>query len=211
MKRKASPATSDAYDEKLAATFFHAVRDGHVRKVRQMVNDGDVKDLNATLVSFDDRNALTIASSEGHVDVVRALLELGANVNVGEQPLGGRDQQKRCWSLDLKENRRNAPLTRAVEGGYDEVVKVLVEAGADLRSIECVDAFIRLVQLGPCTYYNARRVRKSVPSVVGALIDVGMNVDAMGTDGVLALTVSVENDDEAMTRLLLEKGADVNA
>jgi len=189
MKRKASPAPSDADHVLRSLLFMQAVTTGDVDKVRKMVKYGYVKDLDAKL-GVSSRSALTMATDAGNVDMVRALLELGADVNAKEHPPG------------------RQLLTRAVDRGHEEVVKVLAAAGADLRSIECVDAFIRWVKRGPCDYDDDGA---TVKSMVSTFIDLGMHVNAMGTAGVHALTAAVANDDEAMTRLLLQKGADVNA
>jgi ankyrin repeat protein len=187
MKRKASPATSDADRMRRVVSFINVTPMRHVDKVWKMMHVGDVKELNSPSVQG---AALMMATDEGNVEIVRDLLELGADVNSRVNPL------------------RRQVLARAVEGGQEEVVKVLVAAGANLRSIECVDAFIRLVRRD---FYDCENKRTSAMSMVGTLIDAGLNVDTMGTAGVLALTVAAANDDEAMTRLLLDKGADVDA
>ena len=187
MKRKASPATSDADRMRRVVSFINVTPMRHVDKGWTMMDVGDVKRLNAPSVQG---AALMMATDEGNVEIVRDLLELGADVNSRVNPL------------------RRQVLARAVEGGQEEVVKVLVAAGANLRSIECVDAFIRLVRRD---FYDCENKRTSAMSLVGTLIDAGLNVDTMGTAGVLALTVAAANDDEAMTRLLLDKGADVDA
>ena len=58
-----------------------------------------------------DWTALYGAAQYGHIDVVKALIEVGADVNYSD-----------CDG--------NTPLTRAVANGHADIVKALIEAGA---------------------------------------------------------------------------------
>ena len=64
------------------------------------------------VISFQDKNeALTFASQEGHIDIVKYLVENGADIHARDE-------------LALRE---------ASENGHVEVVKFLLENGADIH------------------------------------------------------------------------------
>ena len=70
-----------------------------------------------------------LASYHGHLDTVRALVDAGADV-------------------DVLNDRGQSPIAGAVFKGWDEIVKVLYEAGADVgigrpSAVDCARVFGR--------------------------------------------------------------------
>ena len=70
--------------------------------------------------------ALQLAAAEGEVDRVKMLLEKGVPV----------DAMPKEDSMDERECRNGTPLHRAVEYGRSEVVKVLLDHGADPSKVD---------------------------------------------------------------------------
>jgi ankyrin repeat protein len=67
-------------------------------------------------------NALQAASEEGHVPVVKLLLERGADPNAEGQ----------LFNSKTEEYFDSNPLHEAAEGGHTQVVMLLLENGADM-------------------------------------------------------------------------------
>ncbi|MGE0446454.1 MAG: ankyrin repeat domain-containing protein [Vicinamibacterales bacterium] len=103
-----------------------AARSGKVEAVRLLLARG--ADVNET-DEYQEQSALMWAASEGHLNVVQALLEAGANPNLkaketaltqrrhGDHPTGG-----------------FTPLMWAVRNGNEDVVEALVKGGADINA-----------------------------------------------------------------------------
>ncbi|KAJ7049829.1 ankyrin repeat-containing domain protein [Mycena amicta] len=129
----------------------------------------------------DYSNALQAASAGGHLDVVRLLLEYGADVNA----------QGRL--------NRNA-LQAASEGGHLNIVRLLLEHGADVNA-----------QGG--LYGNSLQAASESAGghLVRLLLEHGADVNAQGGFYGNALQAASDGGHLDIVRLLLEHGADVNA
>lgn len=95
-----------------------------------------------SLILFDPESALMWASGEGHVSVVRALLEIGANPRaVNDTPLKsaarrGHTEVVRAL-IEAGANvqaSRNHALRFAAENGHADVVRLLLESGANIHA-----------------------------------------------------------------------------
>ena len=162
----------------------------------------------------DDLTPLHVASSYGYLEVVRILVEQGADMAV-------------------QDNNKKTPLHLASDEGRLDVARFLVEHGADATALD-IDGRVplHLASLGghvevvrffiehgvdPTTQaYDGRTPLhwasiKGSMDVVRLLIERGSDVTARATDGRTPLYVASEEGNAKITRFLLEHGADAAA
>ncbi len=134
---------------KLAATpgedLIHAAQKGDLQRVRALL--GSHVDVNSRLNGSLDggTTALIEASRAGHRDVVQALLDAGADLNIGKGKWGTAlvqaaemGQLETVWALiganaDLNaaDQQGTTALMAAAQAGYEKVVAALIESNAD--------------------------------------------------------------------------------
>jgi ankyrin repeat protein len=119
----------------------------------------------------------------GHSDAVRAQL----------------DQRPALIANELHELRA-APLGIALRQGQAEMVRLLLEFGADPNGPDPDSGSLR----------NALRNLPD-PSILHLLIEHGADLDAADGDGNTALNIAARDDRLNLAKLLLEAGADPNA
>lgn len=182
-----------------------------------------------------NNGSLHLAVCEGHVEIVKMLLDAGADVNMdnsGEYdeaytPLMLAIETEDCMGhetivrilLDAGANVVNTtlnPLTSAASHGQVAIVKMLLEAGADVNegdSGRCVEEYgypLGYTSLHwAAAYFQEQTIR--------ILIDGGADVNRLDEQGstplhsVAKASVQSEQDRVPMTvKVLLEAGADVN-
>ena len=127
---------------------------------------------------------LHLAASEGHLDICRMLLQLNAYVRV-------------------RNKNGNTALHFAASGGHLEVTHMLLQRGADInsRNKEGLTPLQRASQ----------GMRKGYLNIMHLLLDYGANCSARDKSGNTALHFAVSNGHFEATRMLLERGADVNS
>ena len=131
--------------------------------------------------------ALMLACLSGRTDVVKLLLEEGADVDKATAD---------GWT----------PLIIACRNGHTDVVKVLVKEGAD---VDRATADGSEEELGGCTpLIIAIKVGKA--EVVKVLLEGGADVDKPRADGCTPLIIAIKVGVEDIAKLLLEGGADVD-
>ena len=137
--------------------------------------------------------ALYTAIEKGDHEMVRLLVEAGADVNAAEG-FGG-----------------NTPLHEAVEQGDVEMVKILVAAGADVNA----EGFMSRTPLTLAAEEGATEIMQillgSGPSADTSADGEDKEAASTPSIGSEALYTAVEKGDHEMVRLLVEAGADVNA
>jgi len=153
-----------------------AARRGNLKEVERQLALG----VNVNSRHFFTRDtALIEAAYNGHVEIVKLLIERGANVN-------------------LKGEAWYGPLHAAAMGGHVEIVKLLLEHGAD------VNIFSHNKPLHDAAMNGHIEVAE-------ILIAYGADMNAKGTDEYTPLGTAVSNRQVEMVKYLLSKGADVNA
>ena len=102
--------------------FIRAVQQGQIAQVRQMLDDKEV-DINVLYVSYGDNhgNALNSAVGRNRPEIVDLLIKRGINLNVQNSFMG------------------HTPLMNAISHGNLGLVRKLLLAGADMRSLKGVD------------------------------------------------------------------------
>lgn len=124
---------------------------------------------------------LHIAATTGKLDSVNLLLNAGADVNANS-PQG-------------------TPLFMAAANGNNELVNVLIEHGADIKIVN---------RFGDTALHSAIKNLKP-DSIVENLISKGVDVNAKGTGEQTALHLAVTEKKDALVKILIDHGADVNA
>ena len=124
---------------------------------------------------------LVLAAQEGHLAVVRLLLEAGAD-------------------KDAADTDGDTALHIAAKEGHLEVVRLLLEAGADKDAAD-TDGYTPL-------HFAAR---KGHLEAIRLLLETGADKDAATTHGSRALHIAAQEGHMAVVRLLLEAGADKDA
>lgn len=132
--------------------------------------------------------------------------------------------------INLRDHKNRTPLHSAIEGNQLKAVKFLIANGADIEAIDqqhstplnyaCrlgyIDIVKKLLESGANVYGNKNAgfspldsaVYHSYIEIVKILIDNGTDVNFKKEDGFVSLYFAV--NDLAMTRFLLDKGAEVN-
>ena len=182
-------AAGAAIDEIL----YEASELGNLAIVEALLAGSSAEDINRLCKTYDihtriflaGSTALMAASEHGHIEVVRALLAAGADVN-------GRDGDG------------NTALMYATESDHLEIVEVLRAAGGDQR----FDAQTRYSRGKTMLMLASEKGRiEDVEAQLGA----GADVDARSEFGQTALIYASQNGHLAVVEALISAGADVDA
>jgi ankyrin repeat protein len=184
-------------------SFFSEVGKGKLQAVQKRLEEAP--DLVKAVRVRDGVTALMLAASNGHIDVVEALIQAGANINL--QDNGGRT----ALDLALKKNHTaivdfllkrvaaadKESLIKAAASGNIERVKVLIAAGADVDFQRVINGFTALIYAAQNGYTH----------IVEALLRAGANVNAKNKNGHTALMRAAEKDHPDTVAMLLQYGA----
>jgi cell wall assembly regulator SMI1/ankyrin repeat protein len=127
---------------------------------------------------------LTDAAEHGHAEIVKILLDAGAEVDRAEPRFG------------------KTPLIGAAWGGHAEVVRMLIGAGADVHA--------RDKKLFTALMEAVGERKKANLEMVQTLIAAGADVNAAGKVATVLMHASRDGS-PAMVKALIAAGADVNA
>ncbi|MDD5424979.1 MAG: ankyrin repeat domain-containing protein [candidate division Zixibacteria bacterium] len=154
-----------------------AINGGDLARVKNLLNQ-DPSLLNVKFSS--GLTPLNLASYRGKTDIVEALLDMGADMNIGD-------------------NENSKPMHNAAVGGHLPVIELLLARGADIdnRDDNGITPF-----LFACNYRQLETARY--------LIEKGADFKATNNRGWSALLYAVMGGNVELVKLLLEKKVDVN-
>ena len=212
---------------------LRAIAAGDVKKAESAIAAGaDVNvDKYSDFTGY-EKNALNIAMFHKRTEMVRLLLENGADVNAKSE-LSGRTPLMSAAGIDGKteivrlllengadvnaaDHYGHTALMIAMEGINDSgnqtetVVKLLLEKGADVNAKnKAGNTALHSAAENGFSDYATHDGR--VEAVVKLLLEKGADVNAKANDGGTALMEAAGNGQTGTVKLLLGKGADVNA
>ncbi|GFO07798.1 ankyrin-3 [Plakobranchus ocellatus] len=193
---------------------------------------------NAT-TQWDDMPPFHFAIANGNVAAVEGMIELGADVNIADDagmtplhaacsfayfPLEG---VKKLLAVGADCNRSGhggfTPLHLAVAGARPEVVRILLENGADMHlktnlgetNLSLALSWTTYDFKTKCVKFNrptSSRIKQDKISCARILLEKGFDIRLCDTDDISILNAVVRSDISSvdLLTLLLSKGADVN-
>ena len=190
--------------------FYLAIRNNDLVRLKQLVQDG--ADVN--LADRHGESPLMYAATVGSLQAMEFLIAHGADVNAQNQ-FGS---TALIWSAtDLAKvkllvghganvsaatkRRRTALLIAAMSDGSADIVRFLLEKGADPKAMD----FVKTTALRAATLGNDTET-------IRMLIDAGVDVNAADLAGITPLMMAAGwNGNAPAVKMLLAKGASVNA
>ena len=183
---------------------------GHVKVVNELLNN------KASVDQADNKDGSTplhLASWYDYVDIVRALVEEGADVNIkdryGDTPLhiasseGFLDVVKALFqggaNINLSNNDEDTPMSRAASRGHVEVVRYLMKMGADIDEADIND--LKPLHLAAENDYV---------DVVRALVEEGADVNIKDRYGDTPLHIASSEGFLDVVKALFQGGANIN-
>eukprot|EP00795_Rhopilema_esculentum_P008673 gene8673-14693_t len=173
-----------------------------------VIKSCDFKALNIDGVNSKGLTALHLACREGNFDVVAELLQRGANIETTTKWI---KQEALCCSSQLEldfanvlryslsaspSRKRNSPLHVAALGGKLEVVKKLLEHGADVN---------KLAENGMTPLYMA--AQENHIDVAKELLAHGADAHLAASGGFEPVDVAIQQRHSEMTAFLMEQGS----
>jgi ankyrin repeat protein len=174
------PALAAADERPLGDRFAIAIESANLTQVKALVEGGAAPD---TYIKYGEHKTLPIikASRDGRRDIVKYLLSVGANVNGKSVPDG------------------QTALQEAASMGYDDVVEVLIAAGADVKAKD---------SRGNTPFQMA--FFSDHLDVAELLIAKGVDVNTTGTADISPLQGASSMCNPEKIRWLVQRGAKVN-
>lgn len=171
-------ANVEDHNENGHTPLMEAASAGHVGVARILLEYG--AGINTHSNEFKE-SALTLACYKGHLDMVRFLLEAGA------------DQEH-------KTDEMHTALMEASMDGHVEVARLLLDSGAQVNMP--ADSFESPLTLAACGGHTELAV---------LLIERGANIEEVNDEGYTPLMEAAREGHEDMVALLLTQGANINA
>ena len=201
----AAPGATNVSDE-----FYSAIRNNDLARLQSLIAGG--ADVNTR-----DRHMetpLMYAAYVGSLDAMKLLLQDGASVDAQSQSgataliWSATDLPKVRLLIDHGANvnlatkrRRTALLVAAMSDPSADIVKLLIEKGADPKAMD----FLRTTSLRAATLGNDTET-------IRMLIDAGVDVNAADLPGITPLMMAAGwNGNTQAVQMLLAKGANANA
>ena len=169
---------ADANDD-----LFAAIKAKDINRVRTLLDAGaNVNALAKNILGIENISPLYYAVNEGDTEIIKLLLDKGADANFNP-PIGG-----------------GTPLMVAAQRDETEIVRLLLTYGADIKVMD--------KNLG----HTALTIAAAVGHIktVKLLLDHGAPVDEQSDTGATPLQLAVATSNGDLVRLLLDQHADVN-
>jgi ankyrin repeat protein len=220
----------------LEREFVDAALNNNKQKVELFIEAGI--DVNAK--DFGGRTGLYLASMYGHTEIVKLLLDKGADANLPKQAFEGHTDGEydghtalyvackrghtevvklllaKGADVNAKDYNGNYALLVASQGDKPEIVKLLLDKGADVKAKFLGDP--RYFRAGDNALFVAMGTNLSythelshTEEIVKLLLDKGADANAKNGKGYPALFVASMGSNATLVKLLLDKGADVHA
>ncbi|CAI7641033.1 unnamed protein product [Penicillium crustosum] len=220
-------ANVNASDEYGRGSLSFTSSNGHEAVVRLLIDNG----ANVNASDKEGRTPLSYTSENGHEAVARLLIKKGVNVNASDKE--GRTPLQRASSngheavarllieeeanVNASDKEGRTPLQRASSNGHEAVARLLIEEEANVNASD---------KEGRTPLHRASS--KGHEAVARLLIEKEADVNASDKEGLTPLQGALKNGYEAMlvllnppdksssnghevvTRLLIDKGADIN-
>ena len=168
---------ADIFSDRWQSAFYIAKKmESQVQLIEAVIA---VKGVDTTFEN--NRTALTYAVREGYTEVVKFLVDSGADINI---------QNEDGWTA----------LMLAADGGRTEAVEFLVENGADIN--------IQQGRNGNTALIQAARWRHA--EVVKFLVENGADINVQNNSGFTALMEAADGGRTEAVESLVENGADIN-
>jgi ankyrin repeat protein len=202
------------YAEEPSDRFYQAIRNNDIAGLRGLVKTAEVN-------QRDKRGStpLMYAAAFGNVESMKLLIDSGADVNVKN----AFDATALMWcahdvdkvrlllskgaNVNVRSKQGNTALIIAAADGASDVVKLLIDKGADLSTADAPRVPKRMDipnALIAAAYANDF-------TTVKLLLEKGADVNAKDETGITALMNAAAEDNPEMVKLMLARGADVNA
>lgn len=161
-----------------ASSLHQAIASDDLEQARNLIIHG--ANINLKDENYHNITPLFLAVENGHLEMVKLLLDFGAKVNA-------RDSEKKT------------PLMNLDEDASAELVEILIKYGAKVN-LASKDGSTALIMAAENAEYQ----------VVEALINAGAEINAKDKEGQTALMNAAFSDDFESVRLLILAGAEVN-
>lgn len=190
LARKADPNTANEFS---ALPLTEAARQSDLRLVKMLLDAGAKVDS----ANLDGETALMVAIKGGNLEVVQALVDKGANVN------------------NVEQFHQQTPLMYAASGNRPEIVKLLLSKGADVKPHALFSDWPSQITSEPRWQFRSTgglsallySARSGCYECVEMLIEAGANVNDPTPEAVTPLMIALDNSNNEVAKLLMEKGA----
>lgn len=195
-----------SYEGVLGNELVEAIEDGDLNEVKALIKKG--ADVNSELIWNEEsgETPLMVASTYGLIDIVRVLLENGADVDTitwyGDSTAlnyAAANGHTGVVSLLIEHGATDPSLVDAVKSGDIEKVHTLIKNGADINS----------------KVYNATALlwasSEGHLEILNLLIKEGADIDTGDRVNQTPLMLAAENGHIDIVKLLIKNDADVNA
>lgn len=190
-----------------------AIEAGDIELVKRILEEDP-----SALSQLDDSRfrepPLLVAAAVGNVEIARALLEAGADIDAGDSDnstaLGVAALRRQGEmvafliesgaNVNHRDRKADCPLSFAVFGGDEAIIQQLLDAGADL--------YFRNPNGETLLHIACSR---NVRGLVEHLLESGADVDVLSANGGTPLSYTSMQGNAELAQLLLDHGADPNA